>query len=123
MAEDLLISTGSKAEKYQILIPQIKSLIEGENDLVANLGWPQPQVSKHLSVLRQVGLVHVRRDGRQQMYTINAASLKPIHDWVKNFEKFWDDHLDRIKTAAEEKAKKLAAGRQKPTSSKPFTPE
>lgn len=93
------------------------------NDLVANLGWPQPQVSKHLSVLRQVGLVHVRRDGRQQMYTINAASLKPIHDWVKNFEKFWDDHLDRIKTTAEEKAKKLAAGRQKPSSSKPSSQE
>ena len=89
------------------------------NDLVANLGWPQPQVSKHLGVLRKVGLVRVRREGRQQMYKINAASLKPIHDWVKNFERFWDTHLDRIKTTAEARAKKMAASPRKPAASKP----
>jgi DNA-binding transcriptional ArsR family regulator len=76
------------------------------NDIVAHLGWPQPQVSKHLSVLRQVDLVRVRRDGRRQIYTLNAGQLKPIHDWVKDFERFWSHHLQSIKSAAEAKAKK-----------------
>ncbi len=77
------------------------------NDIVARVGWPQPQVSKHLGVLREVGLVRARRQGRQQLYMINAEPLKPIHDWVKTFERFWETHLDRIKAAAEAKAKRL----------------
>ena len=84
-------------------------LADGElqvNDLVHVLGWPQPQVSKHLGVLRQVGLVHVRRDGRRQIYKLNAAQLKPVRDWVRAYERFWTQHLDRIKAAAESKAKK-----------------
>lgn len=88
------------------------------NDLVAALGWPQPQVSKHLGVLRQVGLVAVRREGRQQMYKINAIQLRPIHDWVKSFERFWDSHLDRIKSAAEARAKGLVPAERKPSASK-----
>lgn len=76
------------------------------NDLVGILGWHQPQVSKHLGVLRQVGLVDVRRDGRRQFYTLNAGRLRPIHDWVKTFEKFWSQHLQAIKALAEAKAKK-----------------
>ena len=79
------------------------------NRIVLKLGWPQPQVSKHLGVLRQVGLVDVRRDGRQQFYKLNAHQLKPIHDWVKTYEKFWNQHLQRIKAAAEAKAKHLAS--------------
>jgi DNA-binding transcriptional ArsR family regulator len=75
------------------------------NDIVGRLGWPQPQVSKHLGVLRQVGLVDVRRHGRQQMYKINAEQLKPIHDWVKTYERFWSHQLQRIKLSAEAKAK------------------
>jgi DNA-binding transcriptional ArsR family regulator len=78
------------------------------NDLVSLLGWRQPQVSKHLGVLRQVGLVDVRRDGRQQFYKLNAGSLKPIHDWVKTYERFWTGQLQRIKAAAEAKAKTQA---------------
>jgi DNA-binding transcriptional ArsR family regulator len=82
-------------------------LCDGEqqvNDLVHVLGWPQPQVSKHLGVLRRVGLVDVRRDGRRQIYKLNAARLKPVHDWVKSYERFWTQHLNRIKQIAEAKA-------------------
>jgi len=75
------------------------------NDMAAMLGWPQPQVSKHLGVLLEVGLVNVRRNGRQRLYRVNGAQLKPIHDWVATFEKFWDDHLERIKVRAETKQK------------------
>jgi DNA-binding transcriptional ArsR family regulator len=77
------------------------------NDLVTSLRWPQPQVSKHLGVLRHVGLVHVRSDGRQRFYRVNGAALKPIHDWVITFESFWEHQLDQIKQRAEARARKL----------------
>jgi DNA-binding transcriptional ArsR family regulator len=80
------------------------ALVGGErsvNDLVAKLKWPQPQVSKHLGVLREVGLVSVRPDGRQRFYRVNGDRLKPIHDWVITFEKFWSHQLDQIKSRAE----------------------
>jgi DNA-binding transcriptional ArsR family regulator len=73
-------------------------------DLVITLGWPQPQVSKHLGVLREVGLVTVRRRGRHRMYSVNGEQLKPIHDWVQMFERFWTQHIDRIKDRAERAA-------------------
>src|SRR5438874_9382917 len=82
-------------------------LMRGErpvNDLVRSLGWPQPQVSKHLGVLKKVGLVNERREGRQRLYKLNAEQLKPIHDWVKNYERFWRRQLERIKIRAERKA-------------------
>lgn len=63
------------------------------NDLVAVLGMAQPQVSKHLRVLREVGLVHVRDDGRQRHYRLNGQALKPIHDWVKNYEQTWNERF------------------------------
>ncbi len=88
------------------------------NDLVASLGWPQPQVSKHLAVLRQVGLVSVRREGRKRMYRMNAEELKPIHDWVKTFERFWTHQLDRIAARAEKAAREAAAGKGKQHPSK-----
>jgi DNA-binding transcriptional ArsR family regulator len=93
------------------------------NDLVATLGWPQPQVSKHLGVLRQVGLVAVRREGRQQMYKINAIQLRPIHDWVKTYERFWDSHLDGIKKVAEARAKVPAPAERRTSASKPHSQE
>jgi DNA-binding transcriptional ArsR family regulator len=74
------------------------------NDLVALLGLAQPQVSKHLRVLREVGLVSVRGSGQQRLYKLNADRLKAIYDWVRNFEPFWDHQLDRIKERAERKA-------------------
>jgi DNA-binding transcriptional ArsR family regulator len=69
---------------------------------------PQPAVSKHLRVLRKVGLVNVRRQGRNRFYSLNARPLKPVHDWVKTFERFWDEHLDAIKALAERKARERA---------------
>jgi DNA-binding transcriptional ArsR family regulator len=74
-------------------------LVEGElpvNDLVALLDLAQPQVSKHLRVLREVGLVDVREEGRQRMYRLNGASLKPIHDWVKNYERTWNERFESL---------------------------
>jgi DNA-binding transcriptional ArsR family regulator len=73
------------------------------NDLVETLGWPQPQVSKHLGVLRKVGLVSERRAGRQRVYKLNGVQLRPIYDWVKNYERFWAHQLRRIKARAEQK--------------------
>src|SRR4051812_21511231 len=92
---------------------QILDLLAGGerpvNDVVAVLGLAQPQVSKHLRVLRQVGLVSVRGEGRKRLYTLNAERLKPIHDWVGTFERFWDSQLVRIKERAERKASEPAA--------------
>lgn len=66
------------------------------NDLVALLGLAQPLVSKHLRVLREVGLVDVRDEGRQRMYRLNPGPLKPIHDWVKKYEQSWSERFDRM---------------------------
>ena len=79
--------------------------------IVERLDWPQPQVSKHLAVLRQVGLVAVRRHGRKRMYSVNGAQMRTIHDWSKLFERFWEHQLDRIKRRAETRA-----DRRSPTS-------
>jgi DNA-binding transcriptional ArsR family regulator len=66
------------------------------NDLVDLLGVAQPQVSKHLRVLREVGLVDVRDEGRQRMYRLNGRSLKPIHDWIKRYERTWNERYDAM---------------------------
>jgi DNA-binding transcriptional ArsR family regulator len=83
----------------------LDALARGErpvNDLVAMLGLTQPLVSKHLRVLREVGLVDVRDEGRQRIYRLNAHSLKPIHDWVKNYERSWEQRFDRLDGVLEE---------------------
>ena len=72
------------------------------NDLAALLDLAQPQVSKHLKVLRQVGLVHVRDEGRRRVYRLNGESLKPIHDWVKNYERLWNERFDLLDVVVEE---------------------
>ncbi len=72
------------------------------NDLVMLLGLAQPLVSKHLRVLREVGLVEVRDDGRQRMYRLNGHALKPIHDWVKNYERSWSQRFDLLDVVLEE---------------------
>jgi DNA-binding transcriptional ArsR family regulator len=66
------------------------------NDLVSQLGLTQPQVSKHLRVLREVGVVQVRSDGRQRWYRLNGAALKPIHDWISGYEQTWSDRFDAL---------------------------
>jgi len=79
------------------------------NDLVGALGLAQPLVSKHLRVLREVGLVDSRDVGRQRMYRLDGHPLKPIHDWVKNYEQSWSQRFDRLDTVLEE-LKKMEDG-------------
>lgn len=66
------------------------------SELVYRLGLNQPQVSKHLAVLRTVGLVSVRADGRHRWYRVNGAALQPVYEWVRNFESTWNARLDRL---------------------------
>ena len=72
------------------------------NDLVRQLGLAQPQVSKHLRVLREVGAVDVREQGRQRLYSLNGHALKPIHDWVKSYERSWSERFTRLDAVLEE---------------------
>src|SRR6202051_3943833 len=76
-------------------------------EIVATLGLEQPSVSKHLRVLRDVGLVHVRREGRRMLYRTNAEAIRPLHEWASTCERFWKHQLSRIKERAEEKMKKV----------------
>ena len=72
------------------------------NDVVQRLGLSQPQVSKHLRVLREVGAVFVREDGRQRFYRLNGEALTPIHDWIKTYEQTWSERFDRLDAVLEE---------------------
>ena len=72
------------------------------NDLVRLLGLAQPQVSKHLRVLREVGAVEVRNEGRQRLYRLNGRALKPIHDWVKTHERSWTERFGELDVVLEE---------------------
>ncbi|MGO9956211.1 MAG: ArsR/SmtB family transcription factor [Solirubrobacteraceae bacterium] len=72
------------------------------NDLVELLGLAQPQVSKHLRVLREVEAVRVREDGRQRLYRLNGGALKPIHDWIKDYEQTWTARFDELDVVLEE---------------------
>jgi DNA-binding transcriptional ArsR family regulator len=76
------------------------------NDLVRELGVAQPQVSKHLRVLREVGAVEVRDQGRQRLYRLNVVALKPIHDWVKPYEDMWTARFDELDAVLEELKRK-----------------
>ena len=85
---------------------QILDLLAGGerpvNDLVHALGLAQPQVSRHLRVLREVGAVQVRDAGRQRLYRLNGPALKPVHDWVKSYERLWSDRFDQLDAVLEE---------------------
>jgi DNA-binding transcriptional ArsR family regulator len=92
----------------------VDALAGGElavNDLVGALGLAQPQVSKHLRVLREVGVVDVRGDGRRRLYRLNGQALKPIHDWVKSYERLWSERFDQLDAVLEDlKAKEEEDG-------------
>ena len=75
-------------------------------DIVLSLGLEQPSVSKHLRVLKDVGLVEVRREGRQMFYRTNAEAIRPLHEWASTFERLWRHQLERIKERAEGESKK-----------------
>ncbi len=75
------------------------ALADGEaavGEIVERLRLPQPQVSRHLGVLRRVDLVRCRTVGRRRLYRVNGAALKPVHDWVRTFEAHWNARLDRL---------------------------
>jgi DNA-binding transcriptional ArsR family regulator len=83
----------------------LDQLADGErsvNELVELLGLTQPLVSKHLRVLREVGAVRVRDDGRRRMYSVDAGALKPIHDWVSNYERIWSERFDALDAVLDE---------------------
>ena len=85
----------------------IALLIDGRdhavNDVVTILRLPQPTVSKHLSVLRKVGIVTVRKRGKMRLYRLNPQELKPVHDWIKDYERFWTHQISQVKQRAEQK--------------------
>jgi DNA-binding transcriptional ArsR family regulator len=83
----------------------LDSLVEGERsvgELGELLGLGQPQVSKHLRVLREVGAVDVRPEGRERFYRLNAPALKPIHDWVMRYERAWTDRFETLDVVLED---------------------
>jgi DNA-binding transcriptional ArsR family regulator len=95
-------------------------LADGEHavgDLVRLLEVAQPQVSKHLRVLREVGAVHVREEGRRRLYRVNGHALKPIHDWVTRYERSWSERFDRLDSVLEDL--KQEEHRQKDPEQKP----
>lgn len=87
---------------------QIIDLLSGRRGLavgaiVLALGLPQPAVSKHLGVLREVGIVSVKKQGKSRIYELNSEQLRPIYDWVKTYERHWERQLDRIRARAEKR--------------------
>jgi DNA-binding transcriptional ArsR family regulator len=90
----------------------IEALAGGEprsvSDLVERLELAQPTVSKHLGVLRKVGIISVSKEGRQRLYRLNGGELKAVYDWTKTFEKYWTHQLGRVKQRAERLAKERA---------------
>jgi DNA-binding transcriptional ArsR family regulator len=93
---------------------QILDLLAGGerpvNELVRLLGLAQPQVSKHLRVLREVGVVDVRTDGRQRLYRLNGRALKPIHDWVQTYERSWSERFEQLDVVLEDLRKEEEDG-------------
>ena len=85
--------------------PRRREIIGLLNDVVARVKIAQPAVSKHLGVLRKIGVVTVVKRGQHRLYRLHAAKLKPVHDWIKTYERYWFHQLDRIKSHAEKKAR------------------
>ena len=90
-----------RREILEYLAPAERSV----GEIATQLGVGQPSVSKHLNVLRNVGLVHVRRDGRNMLYRTNADALRPLHEWTGTFQRYWGRQLRRIQAHAEAKEK------------------
>jgi len=94
--------------RRRLLIEQLVLKEMTVNELVNIVDWPQPTVSKHLGVLRKVNIVSERREGRYRYYRVRPEELRPIHDWLHQFEKYWggtmdqlDNYLDQIQNAAD----------------------
>ncbi|HZM10146.1 MAG TPA: metalloregulator ArsR/SmtB family transcription factor [Candidatus Limnocylindrales bacterium] len=94
----------AESRRRQILV-HLMHAERSVGDIVVALGLEQPSVSKHLRVLRNVGLVWVRRNGKHMMYRTNAEAIRPLHEWTKTFERMWAHQLNSIKQRAEAKNK------------------
>jgi DNA-binding transcriptional ArsR family regulator len=94
----------AEAQRRDILV-YLASQERHVSDIVARFELSQPSVSKHLRVLRHVGLVNARRDGRQMFYRANADAIRPLHDWTGIFQQYWSNQLARVKERAERKPK------------------
>jgi DNA-binding transcriptional ArsR family regulator len=92
--------------KRRKLLEALGAAERSVNEMVERLGWPQPMVSKHLAVLKKVGLVRERREGRQRLYRVNMQKLKIIYDWVTPFERYWGESYDRLDEVLRELQKK-----------------
>lgn len=97
-----------RREILNFLAPQERPV----GDIVDHLNLEQPSVSKHLRVLREVGLVNVRREGRRMLYRTNAEAIRPLYEWTSTFERFWRHQLSRIKERAEDQAKRDLESKQ-----------
>jgi DNA-binding transcriptional ArsR family regulator len=95
------IAESRRRDILTLLAPRERAVTE----IVIALELPQPSVSKHLKVLRDVGLVHIRRDGRRMFYRTNVQAIRPLHEWARTFERYWDHQLARVKERAETKTK------------------
>lgn len=93
----------AEPRRRQIIAVLIDGREHAVGEVVSTLRLPQPTVSKHLGVLRKVGIVSVSKRGQLRMYRLNAKELKPVHDWVKTYEHFWTHQLDKVKERAEQK--------------------
>jgi DNA-binding transcriptional ArsR family regulator len=83
-------------------------------DIVALMKLDQPSVSKHLRVLRDVGLVHVRRNGRHKFYRTNAQAIRPLHEWAGTFERYWSHQLNCVKERAEARMGQITESKTSP---------
>ena len=103
------------------ILDQLRSGSAPVTEIAANFRMSRPAVSKHLSVLRKVGLVSASKDRRRRLYKLNAQELKPVHDWAKTFERFWTHQLSRIKDRAEQVARRSPPASSSPPSSSSST--
>lgn len=91
------IAEPRRREILEFLAPRERAV----NDVASELRLAQPSVSKHLRVLLDVGLVQMRREGRQVLYRTNSEALQPLHEWAQRFERYWRGQLGRVKERAE----------------------
>ncbi len=99
----------AEPRRRQIIDVLVDGRAHAVGEVVETLRVPQPAVSKHLAVLRKVGIVSVSKHGQLRLYRLNAEKLKPVHDWVKTYQRFWGHQLDRIKERAEHKMTERSA--------------
>ncbi len=108
----------AEPRRRQIIDVLVGGRAHAVGEVVETLRMPQPAVSKHLGVLRKVGIVSVSKHGQLRLYRLNAKELKPVHDWVKTYERYWGHQLDRIKARAERKMKERPAHESQPAKDK-----